>query len=527
VSKENCLNENELKELLYEGVEELCALVSSTLGPRGQNVLIQQKGRMPFTTKDGVTVAKFVDFEDNSFKNAGAQLLKQASMYTNSTCGDGTTTSTVLSAAIFNAARKHLAAGVAPIEIKRGIEHAVELAVKHLKESSKQIRSREDIANIAKISANGDEAIGKLIALAVDKIGKDGAITIEEARSMETSLEVIEGFRFDSGYLANAFVTDERRGVMKYDDPLLLITDERIDQVKDIMPVLEIAARDKRPLVIIAEEIEGQALAACVMNAMGGTMKVACVRAPRYGDERRNILKDMALSTGAQFVSREYGLELQQVKLEHLGKAKFIESFKNFTTIVGGKVELKDLEHQIEVLKAELNQTDDLSECERIQERITRLASGVAVIRVGGKTEVEMIEKKHRIEDALEAVKAAQEEGVVEGGGMALYKLSNQLEDKALEEHSYGFRCGISSVLTAMEAPIKTILSNAGLKHDVILHKIKEGGFTKGFNAASEQYVDLLDDGVIDPCKVTRCALQNAASVAAALIMTKCAIVEA
>ena len=449
-----------LQQKVLKGANVLADNVASTLGPRGRNVILHVKQGQdnPIITKDGVTVAKFVALED-PFENVGAQIIKQAAAKTNSEAGDGTTTSTVLTRAILNQSQRYLMAGAAPIELKRGMDNAVEKIVENLKEMSTPIMSEGDVAHIATISANGDKTIGKLIASAVDLAGKDGSITIEEARSLETSLDIVEGFRFDSGYLATAFITDEKRGVVRYEDPLIMVTDEKIDTVDELMPALELAAREGRPFIIVAENIEGQALAALIMNATRGTLRVAGIKAPRYGEERRNILKDLALSVGATFITREQNLRLRDIKLTHLGKAKTFESAKNFTTIVGGKGDLEEAEKRIEILKAEITQTESLQECERIQERITRLASGIAIIRVGAATEIEMIEKKHRIEDALEAVKSAQLEGVVPGGGIALLRASKDVE---VETTSHDQELGVRIILDAVKDPIRQMAINAG-----------------------------------------------------------------
>ena len=520
--KEYC-NGNHLHQKILEGVNILADNVASTLGPRGRNVILQNKGRNPITTKDGVTVAKFIELKD-PMRNAGAQILKQASEQTNNEAGDGTTTSTVLARAILQQAQKYITAGVSPIEIKRGIDKTVDAMVKKLAKLSKPISSEEDIEHIAIISANGDSKIGNLIAMAVDRAGKDGAISIEEARSVETSLDVIEGFIFDSGYLASAFITDERRGVVLYEDPLFLVTDHKIEHVEEILAVLEIVAREGRPFVIVAESIEGQALAAMIMNAVRGTMKVAAIKAPRYGEERRAILQDLALSTGATFVSRESGMKLQDITLEDLGSAKKIESYKQVTTVAGGKGDWEQIEEKIEAYKAELQQTDSLHECERIQERITKLASGIAVIRVGAATEIEMIEKRHRIEDALEAVKSAQLEGIVPGGGVALIRALKGLKVKTSSEEQ---DIGVKIIKAAIEAPLRQMAKNAGESADLIIEKVRNSkSETKGWNFATGKVVNMIDAGIIDPVKVTRCALQNGASVATALITSNHAIVE-
>ena len=514
---------NALHEKVLAGVNILADNVALTLGPKGRNVILQSKEKRPIITKDGVTVAKFVDLSD-PFENVGAQIIKQVSAKTNLEAGDGTTTATVLSRAIIERAQKYLKAGAAPVDLKRGIDAAVKEIVKRLAEIASPITSEEDITHIATISANGDETIGKLIASAVDLAGKDGAITIEEARSIETSLDVVEGFRFDSGYLATAFITDEKRGAVKYDNPLIMVTDEKIETVDNMMPALEIAAREARPFIIVAENIEGQALAALIMNATRGTLRVAAIKAPRYGQERRNILKDLALSVGATLVSRENNLRLREVQLSHFGSAKTIESMKNLTTVVGGKGDLEEVEKRIESLKVEIGQTDDIYEGEKIQERITRLASGIAIIRVGAATEIEMIEKKHRVEDALEAVKSAQQEGIVPGGGTALLLSSKDLEVEVDNEDQ---SLGVKIILEAVKEPIRQMASNAGLSADLVLNEVinaEDENF--GWNFSTNSAQDLLSAGVIDPVKVTRCALQNAASASSMIITTNYAIVE-
>ena len=511
-----------LNEKILKGADILADNVSATLGPKGRNVILQEKDKAPFITKDGVTVAAFVQLED-PFENLGAQIIKQASSVTNTTAGDGTTTATVLARAILKNSQKYLAAGASPTEMKRGIDKAVTKLVESLKDIATPIRSQEDIEHVATISANGDKTIGQLIATAVDEAGKDGAITIEEARSVETSLELIEGFQFDSGYLSNSFITDERRAVMRYDNPLILTTDYSISNVEDIMPVLQIVSRENRPLVIIAENIEGQALAALIMNTTRGTMKVAAIKAPSYGEERRNTLQDLALATGATFVTRENNIALKDVKLVDLGVAKSIESQKNWTAVVGGTGNYTEIEKKIDLLKQVIKQTENMQEAEAIQRRITRLASGVAIIRVGGTTEVEMIEKKHRIEDALEAVKSAQEEGIVPGGGTALLRASKNLEvDCDNQDQEYG----VKVLLESITAPVRQMAFNAGLSEDIILQKVQSLETFEGYNFSTDEVCNLMDSGIIDPCKVTRCAVQNAASAASTLITTNHAIVQ-
>jgi chaperonin GroEL len=521
MSKQYC-DGRSLSEALLKGANVLADNVSSTLGPRGRNVILQEKGKTPIITKDGVTVANFVELSD-PFENLGAQVIKQASQQTAALAGDGTTTSVVLSRAILREAQRYLTSGVSPIELKRGIDKAVQAIVGRIEEIAKPISSEEDIEHVASISANNDRIIGKLIATAVDKVGKDGSITIEEARSVDTSLDIVEGFRFDSGYLAGAFINDERRGVVKYEDPYILVTDRKFDSVQDMLPVLELIAREGKPFVIVADEIEGQALAALIMNAMRGTMKVAAVKAPRYGEERRNIMKDLAISVGANFIATENGTKMSDVKLKDFGRAKKIEIAKGLTTIVGGYGSMDDIDRQIDIIKAELQQTESIYECERLQERITRLASGIAIIRVGAATEVEMIEKKHRIEDALEAVRRAQQEGIVPGGGVALIRATERLEVATENEEQ---ALGVKIVLKAAEEPIRQMATNAGESPDLIVSLVKSEVFDAGYDFLNRNVIMMVKNGIIDPAKVTRCAIQNAASAAGTLITTNYSIVQ-
>jgi len=511
-----------LQQKILKGVNVLADNVASTLGPRGRNVILHHPEQNPVITKDGVAVARFIELED-PFENVGIQIIKQAASQTSIEAGDGTTTSTVLARAILTQAQRYLMAGAAPIELKKGIDKAVKVIVQNLKEIAQPIASMEDVTHIATISANNDSTIGKLIAKAVELAGKDGAISIEEARSAETSLDLLEGFRFDSGYIANAFVTDEKRGIVRYDDPLILITDEKIDSVEELMPVLELAAREGRPFIIVAENIEGQALAALIMNAVRGTMRIVAIKAPRYGEERRNILQDLSLSVGATFVSRQNNLRLRDIKLNHFGKAKSFESSKSFTTIVGGKGSMEDIEKRIDLLKAQVRETDSLKDCEKIQERITRLASGIAVIRVGAATEVEMVEKKHRIEDALEAVNAAQLEGIVPGGGVALIRASKNIK---VETNSEDQKLGVKIVCEAVKEPLRQMALNGGYSPDIFISLVSKASGNKGINFNTGKLIDLLEAGIVDPVKVTRCALQNAASVSSTLITTNHAIIE-
>jgi len=505
----------DLSAKVLSGVNILADNVASTLGPRGRTVLLQRAGSGPFVSKDGVTVAEHVVLDD-PIENAAVQILKQASSQTNTLAGDGTTTSMVLSRAILQEAQKHVVAGVPPIEIKRAIDRATEVLVENLKEASTPIQSEEDIAHIASISANNDEVIGNLIAKAVDCVGKDGSITVEQARSTQTSLDLREGFSFDSGFVANAFVTDERRQAVIYDEPFILVADTKLDKVEQILPVLEAVAREGRPLIIIASEIEGQALAALIMNTVRGTMKIAAVKAPRYGEERRGILKDLCLATGAAFVTKSGDIKLEDVKLSHLGSCEKVDIVKNSSTFIGGKGDYETVEKQIEALKAEIENTDDLHECERLQERITRLASGVAIIKVGAPTEAEMIEKRHRIEDALEAVKAAQQEGIVPGGGVALVRALPKKAGSPAEQIVY----------EAVKEPIRQMARNAGESPDLILDQVQKAKGNRGYNFATGKMGNLLEEGVIDPVKVTITALTMAASAAGTLLTTGYAIIE-
>ena len=512
-----------LNEAIMNGVDKLADAVGATLGPRGRNVILKNHNQRPLITKDGVTVARFVEFED-PFENLGAQVIKQASEVTNSMAGDGTTTATVLARAILQKAQTHLVTGTSPIELKRGIDLAVEAIVTELKEHSRPVSTKEEIEQVATISANGDKGIGKLIANAVDQVGKGGAITIKEAKSNETSLELTEGFQFDSGLLANAFITDERRGVMKHEDCLILVTDKNITTIDDILPSLEIAARDGRAFIIIAEDISGQALAAMIMNSMKGSMRVAGIKAPRYGEERRNILADLAISTGATFISRESGLHLKDIKLPHFGTAQSIESDKRATIIVGGNQDDEEVEKRIELLKEEIEKESSLNICEKIQERITRLASAIAVIKVGGITEIEMMEKKHRVEDALEAVHSAQQEGIMAGGSAPLLRVAKKIE---VETETHEQQIGVDIVKQAIKEPFRKMVSNAGLSPDIYLEKVEtHTNPESGLDISTGEIVNMFTYGIIDPFKVTRCALQNAASAASTLLTTDVGIVE-
>jgi len=521
-------NEQTLQQKIMNGANILADNVASTLGPRGRNVLLKEKGGVPFVTKDGVTVAAFVSLED-PFEDAAAQIIKQAAVETNNNAGDGTTTATVLARAIICEAQRYIASGMSPVEIQRGIHLATKTIIDNLKDMATPIKSIDDIRHIATISANNDATIGELISLAIDRIGQDGAITIEESRSMDTSIDIIEGFKFDSGYVAGAFITDERRAILYHEEPLFMVTDHKVSNVEQILPVLELCARESRPLIIVAEEIEGQALAALIMNAMRGTLKVAAIKAPSYGEERRNTLEDIAASTGATFLSRESGVKLQETQMMDLGTAKFIECTKYSTTIVGGQQDYEAIESRIMNLKAVIEQTESLEECEAIQGRITRLNSGVAVIRVGGSTEVEMTEKKHRIEDALEAVRAAQEEGVVAGGGTALARAAQTMVITTIgdtDEFHSDQTAGLHIIMTACEEPLRQMARNSGESPDLVLAEVLGTKAPHGWDFRRGGIVNLIEKGIIDPVKVTRIALQNAASCAGTLLTTNFGIIQ-
>jgi len=516
--------EQDLNQKIVSGVRKLTEAVGTTLGPKGRNVIIHQKGKQPFITKDGVTVASHMVLED-PFENAGAQVLKQVAQRTVEDCGDGTTTSTILAGAVLIKSQKFITAGSNPTDVRRGMDKAVSAIVQNLKDIARPISTVEDIENIATISANGDNKIGKLIATAIDRAGVDGAVTIEEGRSHETRLDIVEGFQFDAGYISPQFISDERKGSMRYDNALVLVTDEDISSVDDLLPILEVVARENKPLVVVSEGVEGQALAALIANAVRGTLRVGAIKAPRYGEERRNLLKDLALSVGATFISRENGKQLREAKRSDLGSVKSVESLKNWSTFVGGKGNVDDISKRIDTLKTEIEQTSDLMDCAAIQDRITRLASGVAIISVGGVTEVDMTERKHRIEDALSAVKSAQEEGILPGGGIALLRASNKLK-VAVDNSDEQF--GVDVILDACREPFRKIAENCGGENgEVLINKVLASkDVWYGYNFAVGKFANLTESGVIDPAKVTRCALQNAVSAASTLMTTNYAIIE-
>ena len=518
-------NKQDLSNSIAEAVQALAENVQTTLGPRGRNVILHKAGALPIITKDGVTISEFVEFED-PFQNSGAQIVKQAARKTAQNAGDGTTTTTVLANAIYQQARRHVLAGAAPVEIKRGLDKVAKLVIEELDKVKSPVNDLEDVRHIATISANNDEVIGSIVATAVDKAGNDGSVQIEEARAVDTTVDILEGFRFDAGFVSPSFITDERAGTCNYENALILVADEKIDTVEQIFPILEVVAREGRPLVIIADQIEGQALAALIMNSQRGTMKVAAVKAPRYGEERKNTLKDLAVATGATFASVDSGVLVKDLKLKDLGLCKSINVGRLQTIVVGGKGDLTNVQERIEALKTEISSCDDMVLCERIQERITRLASAVAIIRVGASTEVEMIEKKHRIEDALEAVNSAQAEGILAGGGSALLRIGKSLSYKdwgEVMEHA-DQRVAVSIMREAFKAPLQVMCINAGESFDLISQQLYEDNVVWDFT--KEEVVDAFEAGILDPVRVTKNAVLNAVSVAGTLITTDYAIVE-
>ena len=514
---------SEARAALKRGVDQMANAVKVTLGPKGRNVVIEKKFGAPTVTKDGVTVAKEIELE-NGIENMGAQMVKEVASKTSDDAGDGTTTATVLAQAIFNEGLKNVTAGANATEIKRGIEDGVKVVVEELKKISRPIEGKNEIAQVGAISANSDMTIGNLIADAMDKVGKDGVITVEEARSTETHLEVVEGMQFDRGYLSPYFVTDPENMEVVLEDAQLLIYDKKISAMKDLLPVLEKVAQTGRPLCIISEDVEGEALATLVVNKLRGTLKVAAVKAPGFGDRRKAMLEDIAVLTGGRVISEEAGFKLESATLSDLGHAKRVVIDKDNTTIVEGAGKSEDIKGRISQIRKQIENTTSDYDREKLQERLAKLAGGVAVLKIGAATEVEMKEKKARVEDALHATRAAVEEGIVPGGGVALLRALPALEKLELEGDK---QIGISILRKALEAPIRQIVQNAGLEGAVIVNAVKEGATNYGFNAGSEKYEeDMVKAGIIDPTKVTRAAVENASSVAGLLLMTEAVISE-
>jgi len=510
------------REMILRGVNTLADAVKITLGPKGRNVILEKSYGSPTITKDGVSVAKEIELE-NRFENMGAQMVKEVASKTSDVAGDGTTTATVLAQAIYREGMKYVSAGHNPMALKRGIEKAVASAVEELKKMSKATKDRKEIAQVGKISANNDETIGTIIAEAMDKVGKEGVITVEEAKSMETTLEVVEGMQFDRGYLSPYFVTDPERMECVIEDPYILIHEKKISNMKEMLPVLEAIARAGRPLLIIAEDVEGEALATLVVNKLRGTLQCSAVKAPGFGDRRKAMLEDIAILTGGELLAEELGKKLEDVRLESLGRAKRVTIDKDNTTIVDGGGKKAQIEGRVKQIRAQIEETSSDYDKEKLQERLAKLVGGVAVINVGAATETEMKEKKARVEDALHATRAAVEEGIVPGGGVALIRCIQAVEKiKVPAEEQFG----VDLIRRCLEEPARWIAHNGGYEGAVIVDEIKKNTGAYGFNGETGKFEDLLKAGIIDPTKVTRSALQNAASVAALLLTTEALIAE-
>ncbi len=509
---------------ILKGVNTLADTVKVTLGPRGRNVVIEKSWGSPTVTKDGVTVAKEIELKDK-FENIGVQMVKEIASKTSDEAGDGTTTATILAQAIYREGIKMVAAGHNPMDVKRGIDKAVRVVVDELKKISKPTKDFKEIAQVGTISANNDEEIGKIIAEAMEKVGKEGVITVEEAKAMETTLETVDGMQFDRGYLSPYFVTDPERMEVVLEDPYILIYDKKISSLKDLLPLLEQIAKMGKPLVVIAEEVEGEALATLVVNKLRGTLQAAAAKAPAFGDRRKAMLEDIAILTGGRVISEELGMKLENVRVSDLGRAKKVVMDKDNTTIVEGHGKPADIKGRINQIKAQIEDTKSDYDREKLQERLAKLAGGVAVIKVGAATEAEMKEKKARVEDALHATRAAVEEGIVVGGGVALLHCQNALD--ALKDLPIDQKVGVDIVRRAIEEPIRMIAENAGVEGSVVVQKVRESkSKTFGYNALTDKFEDLVEAGVIDPTKVTRIALEKAASVASLLLTTECVVTE-
>jgi chaperonin GroEL len=520
-AKEIFFHEN-ARDAIMRGVRVLSDAVAVTLGPKGRNVVIEKSYGSPTITKDGVTVAKEIELE-NRFENMGAQMVKEVASKTSDKAGDGTTTATILARAIYEEGLKLVAAGHSPMDLKRGIDRAVETVVDELKKLSKPTKDHKEIAQVGTISANGDEEIGKILATAMEKVGKEGVITVEEAKGLETTLDVVEGMQFDRGYLSPYFVTNRDRMEVELDDPYILISEKKISAMGDLIPVLEAVAKSSKPVLIIAEDVEGEALATLVVNKLRGVLNVAAVKAPGFGDRRKEMLKDIAVLTGGQVISEELGNKFENVTLADLGRAKRIKIDKDNTTLVDGAGKKADIEGRLKLLRNQVEESTSDYDKEKLQERVAKLAGGVAVVKVGAATETEMKEKKARVEDALHATRAAVEEGIVPGGGVAYVRCLPALEKLKLGGE---LDFGVEIVRRAIAEPLKKIASNAGHEGAVVFNKVKEGKGAYGFNARTETFEDLEKAGVIDPTKVERTALQNAASVASLLLTTEAMVAE-
>jgi len=524
MAKQLIFNE-EARRRLLSGVEQISQAVKVTLGPKGRNVLLDKKFGAPTVTKDGVSVAKEVELAD-PFENMGAQLLKEVATKTNDVAGDGTTTATVLAYSMVKEGLKSVAAGMTPLELKRGMDKAVLIAVEEIKKNSKKINEKEEISHVASVSANNDSEIGNTIADAMEKVGKDGVITVEESKTMDTTIEFVEGMQFDRGYISAYFVTDRDTMTTVYEDVYILIHDKKISGMKDMLPLLEKVAQSGKPFLIIAEDVDGEALSTLVVNSLRGTLRACAVKAPGFGDRRKAMLEDIAILTGGEVISEELGLKLENTDISQLGKAKTVKIDKDNTTIINGAGKQKEIQDRIAQIKAQIEETTSDYDKEKLHERLAKLAGGVAVINVGAATEVELKEKKHRVEDALSATRAAIDEGIVSGGEIALIQAAIALEKADTSALSDDEKVGFKIVKRALEEPIRQIAENAGLDGAVVAEKAKNEKKGIGFDAAKMEWVDMIKAGIIDPAKVTRSALQNAASVASLLLLTECAITD-
>jgi chaperonin GroEL len=511
------------RQAILRGVSKLSRAVTATLGPKGRNVVLDKKFGSPTVTKDGVTVAKEIELED-PYENMGAQMVREVASKTSDAAGDGTTTATVLAEAIYSGGLKFVTSGANPIGIQRGVMKAVEAAVAHLDKITKKVKDKEEIKQVATVSANWDNTIGEIIADAMDKVGKDGTITVEEAKSIETTLEVVEGMQFDKGYLSPYFVTNAETMEAKLEDAYVLVFEKKISSLKDLLPLLEKTARTSKPLLIIAEEVEGEALATLVVNKLRGTLNVCAVKAPGFGDRRKAMCEDIAILTGGKFISEDLGIKLENIELTDLGKAKSIVVDKENTTIVEGGGKSADIQGRVNQIRRQIEETTSDYDREKLQERLAKLAGGVAVINVGAATETEMKEKKARVEDALHATRAAVEEGIVAGGGVALLRCLTAID--AVKPANEDEKIGVDIVKRAIESPLRELANNAGVEGSVIVEEVKKRKGNEGYNVATGEYEDLVKAGVVDPKKVTRTALQNAASIAGLLLTTECLITE-
>ncbi len=511
------------RNAIMEGVNTLADAVKVTLGPKGRNVILDKSFGSPTVTKDGVTVAKEIELEDK-FENMGAQMVKEVASKTSDVAGDGTTTATVLAQNLFREGSRMVSAGNNPMDLKRGIDKAVAAVIEELQKLSKPTKDKKEISNVGRISANNDTTIGDIIAEAMEKVGKEGVITVEEAKGMETTLEVVEGMQFDRGYLSPYFVTDPERMEAVLEDVYLLLNEKKISSMKDLLPVLEQIAKMGKPLLIISEDVEGEALATLVVNKLRGTLSVTAVKAPGFGDRRKAMLEDLAILTGGQVIAEELGLKLENVTAKDLGRAKRVVIDKDNTTIIDGAGKRSDIEGRLKQIRAQVEETSSDYDREKLQERLAKLVGGVAVINVGAATETEMKERKARVEDALHATRAAVEEGIVPGGGVALIRCIEVLEKLELENEQQ--QLGVNIVKRSLEEPLRWIANNAGWEGSIVVDKVKHEKASMGFDAQSEQYCDLLKEGIIDPTKVVRCALQNAASVASLMITTEALIAD-